>query len=100
MTTYNLLKTPNQKFSTSMNGNAVEIRIRTFRGLMYVSISINGKLVESSVRAMPNTDLFGTTVRRTLGGNFMFVCVEKDEYPEYKKLNGTDVVFAFVGENE
>lgn len=95
MTTYifDLVKFPNQTFSTTANGNSLEIALRTFRGIIYANITVNGTLVEAGRRCLANERIFSKSVEQAIGGNFRFVC-ETDDYPNYQNFDGKSCVLS------
>ena len=95
MISFRLVKTPNQKFSTNINNHVFEFSFRTFRGVTYVTVAIDGTTMECSVKAIPNTSLFTSPTNKIAGGEFEFIC-SSDDYPHYEKFNGIDVIFAFI----
>lgn len=95
MTTYlfDLVKFPNQTFSTTANGNSLEISLRTFRGIMYASITVNGTPIEAGRRCLANEMIFSNSVAQTIGGNFRFVC-ETNDFPNYQDFDGKRCVLS------
>lgn len=92
-------KVPNQTFNTNINGRSFSFRFRTFRGIMYASVSIDNSIVESGVVCVSNQGLFSSDIDRAAGGKFMFMCME-DLYPSYELLDGTTCKFVYVPSSE
>lgn len=95
MTEYKLSQVPNQVFNTNINGNNFEFTLRSFRGIVYINVSIGGQLVCSGVRATPNMSLFPNRVNNAAGGVFKFICVD-DSYPQHEDFDGITCRFVFV----
>ena len=95
MITYNLSRTPNQKFNTSINGHSFSFSIRTFRNMPYISVSIDGVQFQSGMKCIPNESLFGWTVNDIAGGEFRFIVIG-DKYPSYEDFGGQSCVFAYI----
>lgn len=90
---FDLVKFPNQTFSTTVNGNSLEISLRTFRRIIYANITVNGALVEAGRRCLANEMIFSKSVAQTIGGNFRFIC-ETDDYPNYQDFDGKKCVLS------
>ena len=84
MVEYKLSSVPNQMFNTNINGSNFEFTFRSFRGIVYINVSVDGNLVCSGVRAVPNTNLFPNKVNIAAGGTFQFHCLD-DSYTKKKK---------------
>lgn len=97
MTDYSiaLSKVPNQRFTTTVNGSQFEFSFRSFRGLMYANVTINGVLRQAGVRCVPNENLFKSTVNLAADGIFRFDCLD-DSYPSYTGFDGTTCRFVYV----
>lgn len=92
---YNLMNVPNQDFTITANENEFLIRIRTFRGIAYADVSVNGVLTNTAMRCVANTPIFTDEVNRAAGGVFMFKCLG-DDYPDYKDFNTDNCLFVLV----
>ena len=92
--TYNLIKSPNITFNTNIGNSNFEFTFRTFRGIIYISVYIDGELVCSGIKAVPNKSLFPSEVNNSAGGIFAFLC-NYDGYPTYEMFDGFKCVFAF-----
>lgn len=97
--TYQLIKAPNLMFNTNIGDNNFEFSFRTFRGIIYVSVRINGELKCSGIKAIPNKSLFGSVVNNAAGGIFAFLC-NYDGYPTHEMFDGYRCVFAFCPYSE
>jgi len=95
MVEYKLSSVPNQMFNTNINGSNFEFTFRSFRGIVYINVSVDGNLVCSGVRAVPNTNLFPNKVNSAAGGTFQFQCLD-DSYPQYDKFDGITCRFIFT----
>lgn len=97
MTDYSiaLSKVPNQTFTTNINGSSFEFSFRSFRGLMYANVTIDGVLRQAGVRCVPNANLFKSAVNIAAGGIFRFNCLD-DSYPSYTGFDGTTCRFVYV----
>lgn len=92
---YELIKTANQMFNTNIGENNFEFRFRTFRGITYVDLKINGERASASVRALPNASIFNDTINNIAGGKFMFEC-QTDDYPHFENFDGIACRFVFI----
>lgn len=92
---YELAKLPNQKFDTTIGDNNFEFRLRTFRSIIYLDVSINGELIQAGVRGVGNQSLFNVEVNRAAGGVFMFECLS-DDMPNYNDFDGVTCRFCLV----
>ena len=77
---YELIGVPNQRFSTAINGNSLELSFRTFRGIMYATIIIGQEVASAGNPCLPNAKIFPTSVERRIGASFFFRC-STDDYP-------------------
>lgn len=89
---FELIDYPNQRFSTMVDGNSVEITLRTFRGIIYANIAINQVLECAGRPCLPNTRIFPASVERKAGAFMYFKC-ETGDYPSYDKLGTQECVF-------
>lgn len=80
-------KIPNQEFSVEINEVRYLLRIRTFKEMTFMDITINDELVKGSVRCCPNTLVIPYDYL-TEGGNFIWQCLNND-YPSYEKFGDT-----------
>jgi len=99
MIKYSLLNVPNQQFAVSVNGHNAMFRFRTFRGIIYVDVTVDDTLKCRSIKAVPNTALLPNDVRVLLGGQFLFSCSE-DDYPNYQLMNKPECTFIYVTTEE
>ena len=88
---FSLVRYPNQKFNTTCAGNSVAVSLRTFRGIVYANVSVNGELVCAGRPCLPNEPIFPRPVEVAIGGSFRFVC-DGDEYPAWEKF-GTEACY-------
>ena len=95
MTVFRLSHTPNQTFSTSVNGHSFSFAIRTCRGMPYMSVSIDGKPYQAGAKCVPNESIFGWTVNDIAQGEFRFVVIG-DKYPSYESFGGQSCRFAYI----
>lgn len=94
-----LQKTPNQSFNTSINNHGFGFVIRQFRGLAYVSIDVDGNNVVNGIRAAHNADLLPASIARAVGGNFRFICQDKN-YPNAELYDGVKCRLLFFENGE
>lgn len=99
MLTYELVRFPNQRFDTNVGSRNFDFTLRTFRGIIYVTLRIDGELTAAGIRATPNASLFSEPVNRIAGGEFRFVC-QTEDYPSHEDFDGVRCVFAFIPEAE
>lgn len=92
---YELTKTANQMFNTNIGSNNFEFRFRTFRGLTYVNLRINGEIASASIKALPNVSIFNDAINNIAGGKFMFEC-QADDYPHFEMFDGISCRFVFI----
>ena len=90
---------PNQMFNTNINGHNFEFRFRTFRGIMYADVRVDGTLMQSGAKCIPNQPLFLGTVNALADGAFMFICMD-ELYPSYELLDGTTCRFIYTPSSE
>lgn len=89
---FDLANYPNQRFSTMSDGNAIEIALRTFRGIIYANISINQTLVCAGRPCLPNEKIFPASVERAAGASMYFKC-STGKYPSYEMFGTQECVF-------
>ena len=89
---FDMVRFPNQTFSTSSGGNAIEFSFRTYKKIMYANVSVNGKLVCAGRPCLPNNRIFPKPIEILMGASAMFVC-ENDDYPAYTLLGTPSCVF-------
>ena len=80
MSEINLTPIPNQTFFVVIDGNKVDFRLHTFRGLLYADISVNESKVANSVRCVNNGWLLPERFDKTIG-NFQFQTLDGVSYP-------------------
>lgn len=95
MYTIELVKVPNQEFSINVEGNVFSIRLRTFRGITFASVSMNGELLTGGVKCMPNSSIFGGNVNTKLKGTLSFKCLT-DNFPHYENFDGISCVLTYT----
>ena len=78
---------PNQEFIREIGDVRYTIKFRTFQGMTLADITADDVVLKRSVRVCPNTPIIPYDYL-TKGGNFMFVCLDKD-YPHYTKFGIT-----------
>lgn len=88
---YDLVKCPNQRFSTTCAGNSVDVELRSFRSIIYANVSVNGERVCCGRPCLPNSQIFPRPAEDAIGGSFRFVC-EGDDYPDWR-LFGTEACY-------
>lgn len=84
--TFELVNYPNQIFSTTTAGNSVEIALRTFRGVIYANVSVNGVLMCAGARCLANKRVFPSRVENAMGATIYFECMT-DALPNYLQFN-------------
>jgi hypothetical protein len=84
--TFELVNYPNQIFSTTTAGNSVEITLRTFRGVIYANVSVNGVLMCAGARCIANKKIFPSRVENAMGATMYFEC-STDKLPSYTQFN-------------
>lgn len=84
--TFELVNYPNQIFSTTTAGNSVEITLRTFRGVIYANVSVNGVLMCAGARCLANKKVFPCRVENAMGATVYFECMT-DALPSYLQFN-------------
>ena len=86
---------PNQRFSITLDNVAYQLRLRTIDRydvkLTLADIYINGSLVKSGVRCVPDSPLIPYEYLTENGANFFFHCINGD-YPYYTEFNRTQVL--------
>lgn len=92
-----LQQIPNQEFYREIDGNRYNLKIRTFKGITLMDVSINDVVVKHGVRVCPNTAIIPYEYLKE-GGNFFFVCLNGD-YPHYSKF-GITQTFVYLTDEE
>ena len=85
-----LQATPNQEFSTQLDGFAYIIRIKTFGEITTVSVTIDGVLFISGMRIVAGQPLLPYLDGG--GGNFFFT-TETQELPFYTQFDVTHFLY-------
>lgn len=80
---------PNQSFYTLYNDHKIDIRLHTYKGLMYASISIDDELVRSGVKCFDKVNLLGNSLAQKLKCRIYFETLY-NAVPNYKNINGVD----------
>lgn len=83
---FELVNYPNQVFSTTAAGNSLEITLRTFRGVLYANVTINGVLQCAGARCLANRKVFPGRVETLMGASMYFSCMT-DDLPSYQQFN-------------
>lgn len=83
---FELVNYPNQIFSTTTAGNSVEITLRTFRGVIYANVSVNGVLMCAGARCLANKKVFPSRVENAMRATVYFECMT-DALPSYLQFN-------------
>lgn len=83
---FELVNYPNQIFSTTTAGNSVEITLRTFRGVIYANVSVNGVLMCAGARCLANKKIFPSRVENAMRATMYFEC-STDDLPSYIQFN-------------
>lgn len=87
MVKYSLEKIPNQILSITEGSHTYVIRFRTFNGILYADMTIDGTSVAKSVRCVP----YGFIIpypHMEVAGNFLMTSAE-NSYPSYKDFGET-----------
>ena len=79
---------PNQSFNVTLDGNLYALTFRTIGELTYCDITLNGTLLVSGQRCVPNRGLIPYRYLEGTGGNFAFR-VQTDEYPYFEQFGIT-----------
>lgn len=82
---FELSSVPNQMFTTTLNGVGVEFYIRSFRGLLYCSVSLSDGTIFNGARAITGKSIFPASINRKLGGRLLFTG-DESEYPDYTEF--------------
>ena len=93
---FDLVRYPNQRFTTTCSGNSVAVSFRTFRGIVYASVAVNGVDVCCGRPCLPNEPIFQRPAEGAIGGSFRFVC-DGDDYPNYEAF-GTEACYLVLDE--
>lgn len=93
---FDLVRYPNQRFTTTCSGNSVALSLRTFRGIVYASVAVNGVDVCCGRPCLPNEPIFPRPAEGAIGGSFRFVC-DGDDYPNYEAF-GTESCYLVLEE--
>ena len=88
---YELMGVPNQRFSTAINGNSLELSFRTFRGIMYATILIGQEVASAGNPCVPNASIFPKSIERRIGASFFFKC-STDDYPSAETIESGECI--------
>ncbi len=92
MKMYNLNRRANQRIQIIEEQNSYEFRFRTFNGMLFADVAVNGVDVAKSVRCCPYS-LIVPYRHMERKGNFFFSS-ESGEYPSYKDFgNGCKLFY-------
>ena len=89
---------PNQSFSVLLDGITYKVTIKDARGIMAVSISLDGELVVSGSRFFTDSPLIPYPYLEGSGGNFAFTS-EADALPDFEEF-GTTQFLIYVSAEE
>lgn len=76
----------NQSFTVQLDSNIYEMTLNEINGLMAATLTINGTVVISGTRLVPETPIL--PYRYQENGNFILF-TEEDEYPYYTEFGVT-----------
>lgn len=79
---------PNQTFNFVGDESVYDFRLHYFRDQMFVSVSVNGRKVVDSLRAISGQWLIPYKYQMT-NGNFRFECDDNSDYPNYENFETT-----------
>lgn len=96
MVRYELEPNPNQRVSITQGTHIYEFRLRTFNGMLYADVSVDGVEKAKGVRCVP----YGFVIPfpcMEVAGNFVFSSSEK-HYPNYKDFGSTCHLYYLTAE--
>ena len=99
MTEYVIGQYKNQSFTVERNDFTVNIRLRTFRGIIYMDASNRDGLLISGIRCVNEQFLLPKHIASMIGGNFMFVDIN-GEYPASENFDQFTCKFLFYTTEE
>lgn len=85
--TLNLQSFANQEFDFVNGASSYHIRLHTFRGIMYASVTVDESVAVESSRCISHQWIMPMAYAKT--GNFRFECGNRNEYPDYKDFGKT-----------
>lgn len=88
MITLDLQKIPNQSFSIRLDNNLFDLTIKEANGIMAVTISLNGTVIESGNRIVSGYPLIPYPYLSDGAGNFVLI-TDNQEYPYYTQFGIT-----------
>lgn len=94
MTYYSLPSVPNQTFEIQVNGLLLEMALRTFRGSLFLDVTIDNEPVVSGFRAVADVNFLPRFVTDAIGGTMFFVKTD-GPYPTYENFNSVRPSIAF-----
>lgn len=92
-------QTANQNFNTSINKHGFNFNLRSFRGLLYATVDVDGVNVVAGFRVVHNAEILPASIARAVGGNFRFI-TQDGSYPTYKDLDGVACRLLFYERGE
>lgn len=98
MLTISLSNVPNQRFEFVYGESVYNIRLRTFRDILYADVEINNEQVLSSTRCVTNGWMIPYKAYTHGRGNFKFECTD-DNYPNFANF-GKSCFLRFYPANE
>lgn len=95
MIRYELNSEPNQYLEIPVDGHRYSLTLRTFNGMLFADIAVDGTDVAKSVRCVP----YGFIVPEfaMVEGNFLFSAKE-DSYPSWEDFDTTCFLYYFTAE--
>lgn len=89
---------PNQNFSTTVDGVDFDITLNTANDLLFATVKVNGKIVSNGCRCIPNTWIVPyMAYLPSKCGNFKFLT--RDEvYPRYSDFNTSCILVYYSSE--
>lgn len=98
MQTISLKAIPNQSFSVILDDNNWSFILKTTNGVTSVTLSLNGVLVLTNLRAVANQKIIPFEYEESQSGNFIFLC-QTYQLPYYTQF-GTTQVLAYISNSE
>ena len=82
---------PNQSFYTMYNDHKIDIRIHTYKEIMYANVSVDDVLEIAGVKCFNKLNILGNSLSQKLGCKIYFQTTYGTT-PNYKNINGIDCI--------
>lgn len=88
-----------QSFQLLVEQDSYEIKILSFFGMSFVSITRNGEVLIRNVKALINQPILQSIYKYQEHGNFQFFSEDSEVYPSFEDYGAT-TVFQYITKEE